>query len=99
MNGKEMQSHSLQTSGLGAGALHVLSESQAELVQLLLQHSKLPLDNQDVLQGHKEAKSEGQTAPEAAAAEVQRLSGAHPAGFLSAERQKPGEVCRAGSGI
>lgn len=62
---KKKKSHWLQTSSLGTGALHVLSESQAELVQLLLQHSELPLDDQDVLWGHKEAKSEGQTAPEA----------------------------------
>lgn len=81
LHGKEKKSHWLQTSGLGAGALHVLSESQAELVQLLLQHSELPLDDQDVLRGHKEAKSEGQTAPEAATAEVWRLFGAHPADF------------------
>lgn len=73
-----------------------MSEGQAELVQLLLQHGQLPLDDQDVLPGHREAESEGQTAPEAAAAaEVWRLFGDGPAGFSGAGRQKPTEVCAA----
>lgn len=36
--------NSLQTSSLGTGALHVLSESQAKLLQLFFQHRELPLN-------------------------------------------------------